>query len=197
MGSAVSMLIAELPALLVLVATALLLWGERRVHSYNYAYLKAIEGEELIPKQMRHYHIWISMLPWAAFLTSFLLPSAFKLSPLPLLGLSFIMAGCGLKFGAIRSLGRLWSARCIFVPGMPRVGHGPYRFLRHPEYLGRSLETWGLLCFFGLNPLGFLLWIYSISLLSKIVKTESRQLYELSVAPLQLPQRSSTVGTSE
>jgi len=40
-----------------------------------------------------------------------------------------------LKVWAIRSLGRCWTFRIIVVPGAPLVSEGPYRFLRHPNYV--------------------------------------------------------------
>ena len=197
MDSAANLLLAELPALLILAATALVQWGERRVDSYNYAYLKAISAEELIPRPLRQYYNWTTALPWLSFLISMLLPASWKLAPFSLWSLGLIMGGFGLYFGAIRSLGRLWTRRCLFVPGMPRVNGGVYRLMRHPEYVGRALQGFGFISFFGLNPFSFGLWLFSVSLLPRFVKTESRQLEELSLAPLQLPQRSSTVGSSE
>jgi len=41
-----------------------------------------------------------------------------------------------LKWWAIVTLGRFWTFRVIVVPGAPLVRNGPYRFLRHPNYLG-------------------------------------------------------------
>lgn len=35
----------------------------------------------------------------------------------------------------IASLGPYWTTRIISVPGVPLVKRGPYRFLRHPNYL--------------------------------------------------------------
>jgi len=35
----------------------------------------------------------------------------------------------------IVSLGPYWTTRIISVPGVPLVKRGPYRFLRHPNYL--------------------------------------------------------------
>ena len=37
--------------------------------------------------------------------------------------------------GACRSLGRRWTTRLVVVPGAPLVATGPYRVLRHPNYL--------------------------------------------------------------
>ena len=35
----------------------------------------------------------------------------------------------------ITSLGRRWTTRVIVVPGAPLVTRGPYRWLRHPNYI--------------------------------------------------------------
>jgi len=35
----------------------------------------------------------------------------------------------------IVSLGRYWTTRIITLPGVPLVRRGPYRYLRHPNYL--------------------------------------------------------------
>ena len=40
----------------------------------------------------------------------------------------------------VASLGRFWTTRIITVPGAPLVRRGPYRFLRHPNYLVVALE---------------------------------------------------------
>lgn len=41
-----------------------------------------------------------------------------------------------LKWWAIVSLGSCWTFRVVVVPGAPLVRRGPYRLLRHPNYLG-------------------------------------------------------------
>ena len=38
--------------------------------------------------------------------------------------------------GAIATLGRAWTFRVIAVPASPLVTAGPYRYLRHPNYVG-------------------------------------------------------------
>jgi methyltransferase len=40
-----------------------------------------------------------------------------------------------LKFWAIRHLGPRWTFRVLVLPGAPLVGTGPYRLLRHPNYV--------------------------------------------------------------
>ena len=38
------------------------------------------------------------------------------------------------------ALGRRWTTRIIVMPGMPAVTSGPFRFVRHPNYLVVALE---------------------------------------------------------
>lgn len=56
----------------------------------------------------------------------------------PMLGL--VIAAQGLRWWCISSLGRQWSTRVIVVPGLPRVTHGPYRWLQHPNYAAVVVE---------------------------------------------------------
>lgn len=45
-----------------------------------------------------------------------------------------------LRVWIIASLGRAWTTRIITLPGAPLVRRGPYRFLRHPNYVLVALE---------------------------------------------------------
>ena len=45
-----------------------------------------------------------------------------------------------LKWWAIVSLGRSWTFRVIVVPGTAAVRSGPYRFMRHPNYVAVVAE---------------------------------------------------------
>jgi methyltransferase len=49
-----------------------------------------------------------------------------------------------LKWWAILSLGQAWTFRVIVVPRAPLVGSGPYRFMRHPNYVGVIGELVGV-----------------------------------------------------
>jgi methyltransferase len=50
------------------------------------------------------------------------------------------VAAQGLRWWAIRSLGWRWNVRVIVVPGESFVRAGPYRFVRHPNYLAVIVE---------------------------------------------------------
>jgi methyltransferase len=45
-----------------------------------------------------------------------------------------------LRYWVIASLGRRWNVGVIVLPGMPVEVQGPFRFLRHPNYLAVALE---------------------------------------------------------
>ena len=59
-------------------------------------------------------------------------------------GFALFLAGELLRVWCITSLGPSWNARARVDPGLRIVAHGPYRFLRHPNYLGVLLELVGL-----------------------------------------------------
>lgn len=61
-----------------------------------------------------------------------------------LAGLLVFAAAKLLKWWAILSLGRFWTFRVIVVPGAALVAAGPYRWLRHPNYVGVMGELAGI-----------------------------------------------------
>jgi methyltransferase len=44
------------------------------------------------------------------------------------------------KFWAARSLGPFWTMKVLVVPGAAAVQAGPYRYIRHPNYIAVLLE---------------------------------------------------------
>jgi methyltransferase len=63
---------------------------------------------------------------------------------LPWLGwpmLALVAASQALRWWCVATLGRQWNTRVIVVPGLPLVSAGPYRWLRHPNYLAVVVEV--------------------------------------------------------
>jgi methyltransferase len=54
--------------------------------------------------------------------------------------LGALVAVTALRYWVIASLGEYWNTRVVVVPGTRLVRTGPYRFLRHPNYLVIVLE---------------------------------------------------------
>jgi methyltransferase len=69
-----------------------------------------------------------------------------RLAPAPLfwIGLALFAAGELVRGWAMRALGSSWNARARVDPGLRVVSTGPYRWIRHPNYLGVLLELLGL-----------------------------------------------------
>ncbi len=61
-----------------------------------------------------------------------------------LTGAALFVAAKGLKWWALLSLGPCWTFRVIVVPGAQLVSSGPYRWLRHPNYVGVMGELAGV-----------------------------------------------------
>ncbi|MET0405865.1 MAG: isoprenylcysteine carboxyl methyltransferase family protein [Cystobacter sp.] len=50
------------------------------------------------------------------------------------------VAAQALRYWAITTLGERWNTRIIFIPGAQPVTSGPYRLVRHPNYVAVILE---------------------------------------------------------
>ena len=62
--------------------------------------------------------------------------------PAILAAAALVMLGVAqaIRWWAIASLGARWTTRVIAIPGAAPVVAGPYRFIRHPNYLAVALE---------------------------------------------------------
>ena len=79
-------------------------------------------------------------LPMACVAEVWIAPRVFH----PVLGISmaFVVAlAMSLRYWVISSLGERWTTRVVVLPGAPLVRTGPYRWLRHPNYLAVALEV--------------------------------------------------------
>jgi methyltransferase len=63
--------------------------------------------------------------------------------------LGLVLAAQGLRVAVQHALGERWTVRVLVVPGLPLVTRGPYRFLRHPNYLAASIELLAGAALFG------------------------------------------------
>lgn len=54
--------------------------------------------------------------------------------------LVLVVAAMALRYWVVATLGDRWTTRVIVVPGEPVVVGGPYRWLRHPNYLAVVVE---------------------------------------------------------
>jgi methyltransferase len=62
---------------------------------------------------------------------------------IPVLGalmLALAVVGQGIRWWVIGTLGPRWNTRVIVVPGLEPIRRGPYRWLRHPNYVAVVIE---------------------------------------------------------
>jgi methyltransferase len=85
-------------------------------------------------------------------------------------------AAKALKWWAILSLGPFWTFRVIVVPGAPIVATGPYRWLRHPNYVGVLGELAGVAAFTGALVSGPVAIVAFAGLLIRRIAVEERML---------------------
>lgn len=67
-------------------------------------------------------------------------PWRIPLDPLTFFCLTVLMATQLLRYWCIVTLGEQWNTRIIVLPGSAVKRSGPYRLLRHPNYLAVTLE---------------------------------------------------------
>jgi methyltransferase len=91
-------------------------------------------------------------------------------------GVVVLVVGKVIKFWAIASLGKRWTYRVVVVPGAPLVSGGPYRFIRHPNYVGVVGELVGMALLSGALVAGALSVIGFGWLLMRRIAAEERAL---------------------
>jgi len=112
---------------------------------------------------------------WLVVLWTFLL---FGLTQFQSWATILYLAVQGLRIWTMASLGRYWTTRIIVVPHAPLVRRGPYRFLRHPNYLVVVLEIALLPLALGSWPLALGFSIVNAILLAWRIRAEN-----LALAP--------------
>jgi methyltransferase len=61
--------------------------------------------------------------------------------PVAIVATWLVVLTMALRYWAILTLGERWNTRVIVIPGMPAVASGPYRFVRHPNYVAVVIEV--------------------------------------------------------
>ncbi len=96
----------------------------------------------------RHYPLIVATHAAWILALAFLVPT--ETPPAPYFLVPFVLVQV-IRYWVIGSLGARWTTRIIVVPGAALVKHGPYRWLRHPNY-------WVVAAEIALLPLVFGAW---------------------------------------
>ena len=154
------------------------LWLSRR-HEHLLRARGAIErGEGHYPLMVALHVLWL-----LSTLVEGILRGAPALSPVPL---ALFLLVQPLRYWAIFTLGEYWNTRILVVPGAKLVGGGPYRYLRHPNYIVVVVEILTLPLAFGAWITALVFSVLNAVLLSARIREENRALAELACQPREL-----------
>jgi methyltransferase len=128
-------------ALVLAVAAARL--AELRLASRNRRWLLARGAVEAgaghYPAMVALHAVWLAACPAEVWLLRRPL-----VPPLAAAMLVLLAGAMALRYWVIRTLGDRWTTRILVLPGAPRIESGPFRHLRHPNYLAVALEILAL-----------------------------------------------------
>jgi methyltransferase len=91
-------------------------------------------------------------------------------------GIMVFVIGKAVKVWAIATLGERWTYKVLILPGAPLVANGPYRFLRHPNYVGVVGELIGMALMTGARVTGPLGVLFFSWLLWRRIRAEDQAL---------------------
>jgi len=148
------------------------LWLARR----NRRIILARGGLEFYPESFREM-VWLHTLFFAALLIESH-PWHIPFDRLTLGGLVALAVLMALRYWCIASLGVFWNTRIVVLPGAKVVRRGPYRFLKHPNYLVVTLEI-ALLPLLMRAPLTLLVFsLANLGVLRRRIRLEEQALQE-------------------
>ena len=96
--------------------------------------------------------------------------------PLAPLWLGLWLAAQALRYAAIWALGERWTVRVLVPPGAPLVRRGPYRWLRHPNYLAVAIEFLAAPLMFGAWRTALAFTAANLAVLGVRIRCEDRAL---------------------
>lgn len=157
------------PQIVVLVVAAQRL-GELVLAQRNTRRLLRQGGQEV---GAGHYPLFVALHGLWLLLVFALVPATAPVSA-PLLAIFAALQA--LRVWIVLSLGPYWTTRIVTVPGAPLVRRGPYRYLRHPNYVVVTGEIAVLPLIFGAREIALVFSILNAALLWHRIRIENAAL---------------------
>lgn len=165
--------------LLLIALVAVQRLAELAISKRNLARALAAGGREV---ESGHYPVMVAL--HTAFLIAcpaevYLLDRPFVPALGIVCGIVLVLA-TALRYWAIGTLGSRWNTRIVVLPGAPPVMGGPFRFLRHPNYLAVILEIAFLPLLHGAWATAIVFSVANAALLRVRIAAEEKALAEAS-----------------
>jgi methyltransferase len=141
---------------------------------------RVLRARGAVEKGREHYPVMVAL--HVLWLLSTLIEGVLRgpvLWPVPL---ALFLLVQPLRYWAIFSLGENWNTRILVVPGAKLVRRGPYRYLKHPNYVVVAVEVATFPLIFGAWITAFVFSGLNAVLLSIRIREENRALAELAVS---------------
>jgi methyltransferase len=95
-----------------------------------------------------------------------------------LAALAVALLAMALRWWTVATLGPRWSTRVVVLPGAPPVTGGPYRWVRHPNYLAVTVELLAVPLVAGALWTALIAAVANAALLAIRIRAEERALGE-------------------
>ncbi len=99
------------------------------------------------------------------------------------LWITLLLAAQILRYAAMRTLGGRWTTRVLVLPGSSLVRAGPYRWLRHPNYVAVVIEFLAAPLLFGAWRTALVFSLADLLALRVRIRCEERALRTAEVEP--------------
>lgn len=137
---------------------------------------------ERVMRAQGAYEVGAGHYPWmlllhVSFFVSLFVEASRDVFSMPLLVVFLLLQVA--RVWCIRALGVFWNTKILILPGGARIASGPYRFLRHPNYVVVSLEIAVLPLMFEAYVTALLFTLLNFAMLAVRISVEERALREL------------------
>jgi len=166
------------PALLLVVMIGQRL-GELHLSAKHLRWIRAHGGREY---GARHFPLIVAVHTLFPILF-FLELAHYRAQPGALwpLWLALLVAASALRYSAIIALGERWTTRVFVIPGLAPVRRGPYRWLRHPNYVAVVLEFIAAPMLFGAWRTALVISVLNAAILTVRIRCENDALQRAAV----------------
>ncbi|MGN7470313.1 isoprenylcysteine carboxyl methyltransferase family protein [Brevibacillus sp. SAFN-007a] len=168
----------------VMAAVCLQRFCELMLAARNARYVRARGGVEVGASHYK-YIVLLHLCFFVSLVTEVVATgSAFALPPWWAYCFGLFLAAQLLRYWCILSLGKRWNTRILVIPGEEPLRRGPYRLLRHPNYVVVAIELFTLPLTFSAVHTAIAFTLLNAWLLLRVrIPLEEKSVYEGEESP--------------